>query len=196
MSRTKVRGYTSQELLNKAKSLSSFKSFPKGYWLYGVRSNENIINVYDDKIYLFKGTKFIDVITATTNSGSYGFKNYWKWNKDGVGEIKSNEWYYDVWAFGKHKGSMDALRQVGGFKIIRKKSEYDNNKIWIWEYWKGFNFHCNSYNIWSSVFSWIIGGWSVGCQVANDRKKYFKKWIPIFKNSKQNTFTYLLIDEF
>lgn len=193
---TKVKSYSSKNLLDKVKSLDSFKTIPKGFWLCGVRSNENTKNIYDDKIYLFKGDRFIDVITATTNSGSYGFKNYWKWNSNGVGEIKSNEWYYDVWKLGKHKIKMDALRQVGGFKIIRKKTEDDDNQIWSWEWWKGFNFHCNSYNIWSKFKNWVINGWSVGCQVANDRKKYFKNWIPLFKKSKQKLYTYVLLDEF
>lgn len=191
-----IKKYTDKELLEKAKQTNGFTVFPKEYWLYGIRSKENKYNIYDDKIYLFKGEKFIDLVTATTNSGSFGFKNYFKWNRKGVGEIKSNEWYYNVWALGKHKGKMDGLTQVGGFKIIRKKTEYDDNRIWYWEYWKGFNFHCNSYNRFSKLIVWTIGGWSVGCQVTNDRLKYFKKWIPLFKNSKQYKYSYILIDEF
>lgn len=196
MAKTNVRGYSDKELLNKAKSMDSFNGFPKDYWLMGIRSDEKEEDVYDDKIYLFKDETFIDVITATTDSGSYGFKNYLKWNPKGIGEIKSNEWYYDVWKLGLHKLKMDALTQVGGFKIIRKISNNDCNTDWSWEHWKGFNFHCNTYDTWSSVKTWIIGGWSVGCQVANDRQKYFGYWIPMFKKSKQKTYTYLLVDEF
>lgn len=193
---TKVRGYKDTELLNKVKSLNSFTHIPNGYWLLGVRSDENSYDIYDDKIYLFKGESFIDVATATTNSGGKGFKNYWRWNSKGVGEIKSNECYYDVWKLGKHNGKMDALKQVGGFKIIRKKTHTDTNKEWFLEFWKGFNFHCNTYNVWSAVKLWTIGGWSVGCQVVNDRKKYFKIWIPKFKKAKQEKYTYILLDEF
>lgn len=62
-----VRTYKDKELLEKVKSLSSFKDIPSGYWLLGVRSNEDTPNRFDDKIYLFKGEEFILVTSATTN---------------------------------------------------------------------------------------------------------------------------------
>lgn len=193
---TKVRNYTTDELLDRARQTNGFTHFPKGYWLLGVRSNENSDNIYDDKIYVMKGKVNLDVLTATTNSGSYGFKNWFKWSKKGVGMIKSNEWYYGVWQIGKHRGKMDALKQVGAFKIIRLKSKEDKNTSWTWESWKGFNFHGNTYNTLSKATNWIIGGWSTGCQVVNDRFKYFQKWLPTFKKSGQKKYTYLLIEEF
>ena len=54
---TNVRTYNDKELLNKVKSLSSFKSVPQGYWILGVRSNEDAPNKYDDKFYIFNGKK-------------------------------------------------------------------------------------------------------------------------------------------
>lgn len=191
-----VRNYTTRQLLRKARQVTGFIDYPDGFWLLGIRSKEKLYNVYDDKFYLFKGKKFIDVISGTTDSGAYGFKNFIKWNRNGVGEIKSNEWYYDVWRLDKHKGKMDALRQVGWFKIIRRKSPDDVNARWKKEWWKGFNFHCNSYNSLSTFVAKYIGGWSVGCQVTNNRKKYFQKWIPMFKKSKQELYSYVLLDEF
>jgi len=48
-----VRSYTDEELLKKVKSLPSFKSIPKGYWILGVQSDEDKFNAFDDKFYLF-----------------------------------------------------------------------------------------------------------------------------------------------
>ena len=36
-----VRAYTDKQLLEKVISLSTFNGIPKGYWLLGVRSNED-----------------------------------------------------------------------------------------------------------------------------------------------------------
>lgn len=193
MSYTKVKNYTDKQLLGRVKSLDSFRNIPNEYWILGVRSNENSYNIYDDKFYLFNGDKFVMTLTGTTNSGSYGFENYFKWNSQGVGEIKSNEWYYDVWKYGLHKGKMEALIQVGGFKIIRKKSNNSSNKDWNWEYWKGFNFHCNSYKFTKGIKNWFINGWSVGCQVVNNLNSYY---LLIGKVKNQKLITYCLIDEF
>lgn len=196
MGHTKVRGYTDKELLNKVKSLPSFKYIPEGFWVLGIRSNEDTYDVFDDKFYVFKGEKFKDVMTGTTNTGGYGLNSYDKWSDKGAAQIKADEWYYNVWERGKHKGKVEALKQVGAFKVIR-----DNNKnqksgdidSWTWEKGKGLNFHPNTYNLLQKVKRWVIGKWSIGCQVPNDIPKY-KKFIE--GTRPQNTFTYCLVDEF
>lgn len=191
---TKVRNYTTDELLDRVRSLSSFRYFPKEDFLIGVRSNENSNNVYDDKFYHFnKDLVCVNVLTGTTNSGAYGYKNFFKWNTDGVAEIKDDEAYYDVWTGGLHKGRMRALRQVGDFKVIRKKSHYDNSKDWNWESWKGLNFHTNSYSRWTNIKKWIIGGWSTGCQVANEPADYYRSLDDLLD---QRRVTYFLLKEF
>jgi hypothetical protein len=196
MGYTKVRGYTNKELLDKVKSLSSFKFIPEGFWVLGVRSNEDTYDVFDDKFYVFKGEKFITVMTGTTNTGGYGLSDYDKWSSKGAAQIKADEWYYDVWSRGKHRGKVEALRQVGPFKVIRdgnKNKKSGDNTLWKWEEWKGLNFHPNTYNLTQKIKRWIIGKWSVGCQVANDIPKY-KKFID--STRPQKLFTYCLLDEF
>lgn len=191
---TNVKKYTDRQLLNKIQSLESFSGFPNKDFLIGVRSSENAFNKYDDKFYHFnKELKCVNVLTGTTNSGSYGFKNYFKWNKKGVGQIKADECYYNVWKPGLHKKKMKALRQVGGFKIIRKTSPKDPNKNWNWEYNKGFNFHTNTYTIHQKRINWFINGWSVGCQVVNDAKDYY---YTLDQLNNQDSVTYILLNEF
>lgn len=196
MSRTKVRGYKDSELLNFAESLPSFKYVPDNYWIYGVMSKENTPDVFDDKFYLFKKRKFIMVLPGTANSGLYGLKNFFKWEKRGVAQVKPNEWYYDVWKRGLHNGKVEALRQVGPFKVIRDNNGNDvagDVLEWSWESNRGLNFHPNTYNLRTKVLRWIIGKWSVGCAVVNDIPKYVKL---MSITQPQNLFTYCLVEEF
>jgi hypothetical protein len=193
---TKVRNYSDKELLDHVKMLKSFEYIPDDYWILGVRSNEDTYDIFDDKIYIFKGEKFIAVITGTTNTGGYGLKNYKKWSKRGAAVIKSDEWYYEVWTRGKHKSKIEALVQTGGFKVIRDNN--DNNisgdiNIYKEEYNRGLNFHPNTYNLTQKVKRWIIGKWSVGCIVVNDIPKY-KDFLNYTR--PQRKFTFCLIDEF
>lgn len=193
-----IKTYTDDALLNHVKSLPSFKGIPSGLWILGVRSRADNYDMYDDKFYIFRSTNFVDVMTGTTNSGGYGLLNFAAWNKNGVAHVKSDEWYYNVWNVGKHKNKVKALVQVKPFKIYRdnnknKQSGDVPEKAWQWEDWIGINFHPNTYNLNSKVITWMIGGWSVGCQVVNDTLK-FKKFIENLGDQRQ--FTYCLIDEF
>ena len=43
-----MKSYTDKQLLEKAKSLPSFKQIPANYWLLGVQSNEDKFNVFVD----------------------------------------------------------------------------------------------------------------------------------------------------
>lgn len=193
---TKVGDYTTTQLLNKVKGLSSFKGIPTGYWILGIRSQEDTYDVFDDKFYIFKGETLIDTLTGTTNPGSYGLMNFSLWNKKGVAVVKSDEWYYGVWTRGLHKGKSPALKQTGGFKIIRdgnKNKKSGDSGEPAWEYGIGINFHTNTHNYSSRVWNWIVGGWSTGCQVTNDVEK-FVKFLDYTKG--QNLFTYCLISEF
>ena len=192
--KTNVRSYTDKQLLDKARSLKSFTGFPEGYWLLGIQSDEDKFNRSDDKFYLFKGEKFILVTSGTTNAGKTAMMGFEKYNKLGVAVIKTNQWYYDLWKAGLHKGRMKALRQISPILHYR-----DNNKnTKIEEVGKVYNkiiycnFHTNSYNRWTKLVRWVVGGWSACCQVANDPKKYYK----ILFLVKNNKVSYCLLKEF
>ena len=196
---TKVRNYTTKQILDKIKSLPTFRGFPAGKSIVGARSIENYKNVNDDKFYLLdnfgdttKDPICYEVLTGTTQSGSHGFTNWYKWSKEGYAEIKANECYYDVWKGGYHNSKMMALKQYGDFKVIRKKYFGDPNTKWKWESNKGLNFHTQSYNKLKKVVSWFIGGWSTGCQSPNNVQDYYKIIKPLYE---QDTVTYFLLDE-
>lgn len=194
-----VRSYTDKELLLKVKSLPSFKIIPKDFWLLGVRSNEDEPNMFDDKFYLFYGEKFILVTSGTTNPGINGLMNFIEYNSKGCAVIKANEWYYNLWRNGLHKGKMKALVQVSDILFYRDNNK-NNKSEEIGVLYKGnigINFHTCTYNLTPNFLKkfWlkIIGAWSLGCQVSNVGKDYEL----IIKNvSKQTLVSYCLIDEF
>lgn len=193
---TKVKNYTDKELLDRVKSLPNFKSIPKDYWILGVRSNEDTPNIYDDKFYLFKGEEFIEVTTGTTNPGTPALIGGWRKNKTkGAFVIKADYWHYNLWRGGLHKGKMKALLQVG--TVTGYRDNNDNNKAEeigniLEEKWIGINFHFNTYNLVSKVINWVIGEWSYGCQVPNNKEKYD---IFIKNTYNQKYTTYVLLNE-
>lgn len=192
---TKVRSYEDKELLDRVKLAGSYKGIPNEYWILGIQSNEDTYNYFDDKFYLFYGTKFIMVVSGTTNAGTTGLMNYQKYNKHGVLVVKTNEWYHGLWKFGYHKGKMPALKQIRPIKYFRDFNK--NTRVEeigkLYEGIKGINFHTVSYNNNLSFIRKLIGGWSVGCQVINNVGQYFKM-LNLVK--KQKEITYCLLQEF
>ena len=194
---TNVRTYNDEELLARVKSLSSFKSIPKGYWLLGVRSNEDAPNKFDDKGYLFRDEQFITVFPMTTNPGTPILEGgFLKYNKVGAAVVKADEWYYDVWTYGLHMKKMPALRQVGTFIVYRdgdkdQKSEEIGTPIKGSGF--GINFHAATYDDNFQGIQENIGHWSAGCQVCNNKQKHLAI-IKLLKTQKR--ITYVLINEF
>lgn len=192
---TKVRNYKAQELIDRVKELDSFRGIPHNYWILGVQSKEDTYNYFDDKFYLFKGTRFISVVTGTTNAGTTGLMNYSRYNKNGVLVVKKNEWYHGLWRYGLHKGKMPALKQIRPIKYFRdwnknqRIEQLGQEKSGI----KGINFHTVLYQKNLSFIRKLIGGWSVGCQVVNNVGKYYAI---LNKVKNQKDITYCLIEEF
>ena len=157
----KIRTFTDKELLDRVKGLPSFKSIPDNYWLIGVRSQADQFNTPDDKFYLFKNEQFIMVCPGTTNAGSDLLNPT---NPRGVGVIKADEIYYDVWRQGWHRGKVWAWVQAKSFLINRdndkdKKAEELGEAKWEIG---GFNFHPMSYVKGSKEFRYKINKWSIG----------------------------------
>mgnify|MGYP000459932865 CR=1 FL=1 len=178
---TNVKSYSSEQLLNRMKSLSSFLYIPKGMHVIVVRSNEDEPDKYDDKLYLFFGEKFISVMSCTSNSGTYGLRNFFKWNKKGTAVIKFDEIYYNSFmkSDGKyvrhHNGKMQCLRQIAPLKYYRDNNYDDkiDEKGVIYEGNNSTNIHANSYVHKKGIRSWLIGKWSTGCVVVNDLTNYY-----------------------
>jgi hypothetical protein len=190
-----VRQYTDKQLLARVKELDSFKNIPAGYWLLGVRSLDDIPNTFDDKIYLFKGEEFVLVTSATTNPGTNTLKQFEKVNKDGAAVLKADQWYYNVWKYGKHNGKVEALLQLGNKVQVYRDTDRDSQSEEqgaLQSGYFGINFHPNTYDL-SKGSGTNIGWWSAGCQVVNNIPNY-KMMIKLLKNEK--FVTYCLVDEF
>ena len=190
-----VRPYTDKQLLEKVKSLSSFTKIPDGYWLLGVRSQDDLPNRFDDKIYLFKGEEFVLVTSATTNAGTPTLRQFEKVNKDGAAVLKADEWYYNVWKYGKHNGKVEALLQLGNKVTVYRDTDKDDKaeeQGKLQSGYFGINFHPNTYDL-SKPSGTNIGWWSAGCQVVNNIPNY-KLMIGLLKREK--LVTYCLINEF
>jgi hypothetical protein len=202
----KVRNYTDKQLLERVKGLPSFREVPKGRWIIGVRSNEDTPDIMDDKFYEFEDETFLRVLSGTTNPGTYylrgGFLSY---NKKGAAVVVADRWYYDVWKFGFHNGKMRALVQRGAKILVGRdgnknnKSEDLNNQEWGWF---GINYHSNTYT-WTEkamkIINRIIGKWSAGCQVINDRIGYNEQmdyYEKASKNGSQKFVSFCLLNEF
>ena len=194
---TNVKNYTTDQLLDRVESLKSFKTIPLGYWIVGVRSEEDAPNKYDDKFYLFNGEQFVKVVTGTTNTGTPILEGgFLKYNRVGAAVVKSDEWYYNVWAYGLHQGKMPALRQVGNFIVYRdgdKDGKSEEIGVPIVGSGYGINFHSISNDLSVKKIGENIGGWSAGCQVINNVEQY-SMIINMIKN--QNRITYCLLKEF
>ncbi len=190
-----VRQYTDKQLLARVKELDSFKNIPAGYWLLGVRSLDDIPNTFDDKIYLFKGEEFVLITSATTNPGTNTLKQFEKVNKDGAAVLKADQWYYNVWKYGKHNGKVEALLQLGNKVQVYRDTDRDSQSEEqgaLQSGYFGINFHPNTYDL-SKGSGTNIGWWSAGCQVVNNIHNY-KMMIKLLKNEK--FVTYCLVDEF
>ena len=191
-----VRAYTDKQLLDKVKTLRNFKSIPSEHWILGVRSNEDTVNKFDDKFYLFKGEQFISVASGTTNPGAPTLKQFEKVNKDGAAVVVADVWYYNLWKFGKHNGKVDALLQLGASIAVNRDTDKDDKSEEIGQVQTGYfgiNFHPNTYDINADNTGATIGWWSAGCQVVNDMDKY-RTFIKATK--AQKVVSYCLINEF
>lgn len=201
-SNTKVRNYTDKELLDRVKTLRNYRGIPKGRWILGVRSSEDTPNVFDDKFYEFEGEKFIRVITGTTNPGTEALKGgFLRFNKHGAGVLKSDMWYHDIWSYVYRASRGHELRQVNKCTVYRdgdrdgKSEEIGTPITGLF----GINYHTNTFKWYNNIVKWFIGGWSYGCQVANQREKYIAqmKWYKLAKsNGTQRYVTYCLLKEF
>lgn len=181
---TNVRKYTDVELLDRVKTLKGFKGIPDTYWILGVRSNEDETDKFDDKCYLFRGSKFVLVTSCTTNKGNKG-----------TGVVCANVWNYGAWQIGKHKGKVKAGIQRVGFPYQRDFTNdgKTNPTTEIKTDIRGFNFHPADHDINRNIVKTNIGGWSEGCFVLNDIPTYLKI---INLLETQKIWSMVIVDEF
>jgi hypothetical protein len=172
-----VRGYTTKQLLDRYMSMKNFKYIPKNKHLIFVRSNEDGIDIPDDKCYVFDYDKCIDIIPCTTNKGLKG-----------TAVMLADYINYDAHAFGLHRKKMRALRQIKSIPYqrdytqdgkINPTSEIFYDIIYM-------NIHGMTYNEGSKIKATKIGGWSEGCLALADNEKY-ENMIDMFESQKSVT---------
>lgn len=193
--------YTSEQLINRVKSLQGFTHIPE-YLLIGVRSKADNPNQFDDKFYLFINGKFEYLATGTTNPGLTILQNGWKkYNKKGAAIIKSDEIYYDVYrksdgkAIRHHNGRTPCFRQVKDMKYYRdgnnnSKSE-EIGPVYIGNF--STNFHPAKFAFGITYVSNLINGWSAGCQVPNKSAEFERIYNAV---ELLKPITYALLKEF
>jgi len=188
-----VRSYTDKELLERVKSLDTFTHIPDGYWLIGVRSNEDAYNKFDDKFYLFQGEKFIAVYQGTTNPGDKALKDYASYNPNGAAILQSDTIIYDSHKRGISKGRM-VYRQNKPFPYYRDY-DMDNFSEEIGEVHEGIIYaHIHDVKLdGQDIYKEYINGWSLACQVMNNGAEWDEFML---LTAGQDYITYCLLQEF
>jgi hypothetical protein len=196
--KTNVRSYTDRELLDRTKSLPTFRGFPTGYFVIYVRSNEDAYDSFDDKKYTYyfeegmSTPRFIRVDTCTTNTGSYGllkFSNYTK--ADGAAILQGDHMVYDAFVRGKSKGR-NAYRENkawGHYRDGNKDKKVDTVGDVIYEKIYAHIHRTKSrYNIINKIYNQ-----SVGCLVDNNIEA-FEEWFKMLDGQKY--LTAVILNEF
>jgi hypothetical protein len=171
--------YTDAQLLDRVRSLPSFKGFPAAGTVLDiwVRSKADTYDRFDDKAYTYlcfgeeKPPEFKMVSTGTTNAGSFGLKNFRTYNPQGCAVLKSDVIVYDSHRYGLHKGK-PAYRQARGFPYYRDGNMNNRCEEIGEEYSDIILANCHA----ASTFSTIISNWSVACLVRNQRAQ-FDSWL-------------------
>lgn len=172
-----VRNYTSQQLLDRVKTMPNFKGFPQsGVLDVWVRSNEDEYNRFDDKVYSFecfpaKDPVFKMVCSGTSNAGAVGLKEFAKYNGLGCAVLKSDWIVYNSHVYGLHKGK-PAYRQSKGFPYFRDNNKNEKAEEIGKEYNDIIGANCHR----AGAASTVIGGWSTACLVRNIEVD-FLKWL-------------------
>lgn len=188
-----VKNYTSQQLLDRVKTMPNFNGFPQsGVLDIWVRSNEDEFDRFDDKVYSFecfpgKEPVFKMVCTGTTNAGATGLKEFAKYNGLGCAVLKSDWIVYNSHNYGLHKGK-PAYRQAKGFPYFRDNDKDNKAEEIGKEYNDIIGANCHR----AGAASTVIGGWSTACLVRNNEAQ-FLAWL---KFMNKRTLSVVILNEF
>jgi hypothetical protein len=194
--KTNVRSYTDDQLLERVALVAEgFTEYPEGYWLIGVRSNEDEANKFDDKFYLFYKKQFVKVYSGTTHTGIKGLKGFAKYNPDGAAVLKADTIVYDSHRRGMSKGR-GVYRQDKVFPYYRD-NDMDDKAEEIGELYEDKIIYCHIHDCKLEEGDdpkEYINGWSLGCQVLNNPDH----WHDFFnrRTKDQELITLCILNEF
>ncbi len=176
--------YTDEQLLNRVKSLKSFKGCPKGILDIWIRSKADNYNQFDDKVYTFecfgeiKRPIFIMVGTGTSNAGSFGLKNFRKYNSKGCAVLCADTIVLNSHVPGLHKGKPAYIQSFSvGFPYTRDNDGDDKAENYGKIYYDRIGANCHR----AGWLSTLINNWSVGCLVRNNLTQ-FLKWMSFMQD--------------
>ena len=174
-----IGNYTDTQILDRVRSLPSFKGFPAGMLDIWIRSRADAYDQFDDKVYTYQcfgsetQPEFKMVSTGTSNAGSFGLMNFRTYNARGCAVLKSDLIVYNSHAYGLHKGK-PAYVQTAGFPYYRdgnrNKSAEELGEIFT----DIIGANCHR----AGTFSTLIYNWSVACLVRNQLKQ-FLAWLDL-----------------
>ena len=164
--------------------------------IVGVRSDANVPNKFDDKMYVFWNTENGwegKYFTITTDPGTYWLNN--PMQPSGTAILKQGQ-YINSHKIGLHQGKYKALTQQKPVTVIR---DYDRNAILDFNNGKedkglfGINIHRAN----ATGTTKNIDKYSAGCQVFENAED-FAKFLELAEKHNTmygNNFTYTLVDE-
>lgn len=166
-----VKNYTDKQLIKRVESKArGFEGWKPGVYDIWVRSQEDVMDAFDDKAYTFvvekeaDGPQFRMVCTGTSNAGSYGLKHFEKYNSAGCAVLQSDRIVYESHLYGFHKGYR-AYRQAKGFPYYRDNNRNSKAEE-IGEVHNDIIF-ANCHRASATSDSTVIYNWSVACLVRN-----------------------------
>lgn len=177
-----LRNYTDEEIIRRVETNAlGFDGWKKGVYDIWIRHNDSPADMdkFNDKVYTFncredgQRPEFIMVCTGTSHAGSYGLKQFDKYNRAGCAVLCADTIVYNSHAYGRHKNYI-AYRQAKGYPHTRdndKDNLAENYGKILWDIiW------ANCHRAAQSGESTRIYNWSVACLVRN-KANQFAAWM-------------------
>lgn len=171
--------YSDIQLIERVESTAlGFDGWKKGVIDIWVRSKADVTDAFDDKVYTFEckegglRPEFVMVCTGTTNAGTYGLKEFHKYNPSGCAVLKADMFVRDSHIYGRHK-SYPAYRQAKPFPYYRD-NDRDGKAEELGEvHWDIIFANCHHAS--PNGTSTRIYNWSVACLVRNNISEW-NRW--------------------
>jgi hypothetical protein len=195
-----VKSYTAQQLIARVETLPTFKGWIDGIYDIWVRSNEDLFNVFDDKVYTFEVKNgvpiFVMVCSGTTNAGAQGLMRFSEYNPNGCAVLCADTLVYNSHGIGLHKGQYPAYVQSfeGGFPYTRDNDRDRKSENYGTVYTNRIGANCHRASSRMAVTS-EIGGWSVACLVRNQLSQW-NRWMKFMESKGNPNLNVCILTEF
>lgn len=171
-----VRAYRDKELIDRVVSHArGFESWRPGIYDIWVRSKVDVMDAFNDKVYTFivraqdATPEFRMVCTGTSHAGSYGLKQFHKYNSKGCAVLQSDRLVYHSHLYGRHKNYI-AYRQNKPWPYYRDNNRNDFAEE-IGQVYNDIIF-ANCHRAAATGESTRIYNWSVACLVRNKANQW------------------------